>query len=58
MKFSINDFFSKCDKFPADLVTLTEEIFKGKLHFLCSENCVKALRVTKIVKKKSKFERV
>ena len=23
----------------ADLVTLTEEIFNGKLHFLCSESC-------------------
>ena len=28
MKFSI--------KFPADLVTFTEEILNGKLHFLCS----------------------
>ena len=46
MKFSINDFFSKCDqkkvkgkskKFPANLVTFTEEILNGKLHFLCSE---------------------
>ena len=46
MKFSIKGFFSKCDKirgfchilsqFPADLVTFTEEIFNGKLHFLCS----------------------
>ena len=24
-------------QFPADLVTLTEEILNGKLHFLCSE---------------------
>ena len=23
-------------QFPADLVTITEEILKGKLHFLCS----------------------
>ena len=23
-------------KFPADLITFTEEIFHGKLHFLCS----------------------
>ena len=23
----------------ADLVTFTEEIFNGKLHFLCSEFC-------------------
>ena len=25
-------------KFPADLVRLTEEILDGKLHFLCSGN--------------------
>ena len=38
MKFSIQDFFSKCDQIrrPADLVTFTEEILNGKLHFLCS----------------------
>ena len=35
MKFSIKDFFGKCDQFPADLVTFTEEILNGKLHFLC-----------------------
>ena len=35
MKFSITDFFSKCDQ-PADLVTFTEEIRNGKLHLLCS----------------------
>ena len=28
---------SHCTKFPADLVTLTEEILNGELHFLCSE---------------------
>ena len=40
MKFSIRDFFSKCDhtapqfparQFPVDLVTFTEEMFNGKL---------------------------
>ena len=31
MKFSIKDFFSKCDQ-----ITFTEEILNGKLHFLCS----------------------
>ena len=39
MKFSIKDFFSKCDpslQFPADLVTFTEDILNGKLHFLRS----------------------
>ena len=40
MKFSINDFFSKCDQirsFLMDLITFTEEILNEKLHFLCSE---------------------
>ena len=40
MKFSIKDFFSKCDHlliWSADLVTFTEEILNGKLHFLCGE---------------------
>ena len=38
MKFSIIDFLSKCDQIQktSDLVTFTEEILKGKLHFLCS----------------------
>ena len=39
MKFSIKDFFSKCEQtmqFPLDLVTFAEEILYGKLHFLCS----------------------
>ena len=35
MKFSINDFSSKCWN-PADFVTFIEEILNGKLHFLCS----------------------
>ena len=30
MKFSIKDFFSKCDQ-----TTFTEEIFNGKTHFSC-----------------------
>ena len=38
MKFSIKDFFSKCDQIRRDLVTFTEEILNGKLYFLCSEN--------------------
>ena len=42
MRFSITDFFSKCDKIrrklrePEDLVTFTEEIRNGKSYFLCS----------------------
>ena len=39
-KFTIKGFFSNCGgptpQFPADLVTYTEEILTGKLHFLCS----------------------
>ena len=34
MKFSVEDFRPQ---FAADLVTFIEEIFNGKLHFLCSE---------------------
>ena len=30
MKFSIKDFFSKCD-----------QILNGKIHFLCSDYCLK-----------------
>ena len=37
MKFFIKDCFSKILQFPADLVTFTEEILNGKLHFLCCE---------------------
>ena len=37
MKFSINDFFSNYDQNrSADLVTFTEEIVNGKLHFSLS----------------------
>ena len=36
MKFSIKDFFSKCD---LNLVTFTEEILIGKLYFLYSAVC-------------------
>ena len=38
MKFSITDFFSKCDQiqFAEALVTFTAEIRDGNFHFLCS----------------------
>ena len=42
MKFSIKDFFSKCDQFPANLITFTEEILNGNLHFLCSKRSRKS----------------
>ena len=32
MKLSIKDFFSKCDQ----MVTFTEGILNGKLHFFCA----------------------
>ena len=52
MKFSIKDFFSKCDQIhgfdqTADLVTFTEEILKEKLHFLCSVVAFKGLSVVR-----------
>ena len=37
MKFSIKDFFSKCGQICSLLVTFTEKILNGKLHFLCSD---------------------
>ena len=44
MKFSIKDYFSKCDQIRKKLWTWlqTEEILNGKLHFLCSGtfNCI------------------
>ena len=36
MKFSIKDFFSKCDHIRRDLVTFTEKVLNKKLNFLCS----------------------
>ena len=42
MKFSIKDFFGKCEE-TADLFTFTEEIFNEKLHFLCSADWAKRI---------------
>ena len=36
LKFSIKDFFGKCDQIHADLVTCIEEMLNGKLPFLFS----------------------
>ena len=44
MKFCMKDFFSKCDQIRRKLrilVTLTEEILNGKLHFLCRHSILK-----------------
>ena len=42
MKFSIKDFFSKCDqanpKETVDLIKFTEEVRNGKLQFFCSDH--------------------
>ena len=40
MKFSMKDFFSKCEnpQKTADLVTFTEKILNGKTHFSCSDS--------------------
>ena len=46
VKFSIKDFFSKCEN--ADLVTFTEEVLNGKLRFMCTDNvdrCINPERV-------------
>ena len=39
MKFSIKDFFCKCDQIRRKLLKkwITEEILNGKVHFLCSD---------------------
>ena len=37
MKFSITVFFSKFLQFSADLVIFIDEIFNGKLYFMCGE---------------------
>ena len=48
MKLSIKDFSSKQET--ADLVTFTEKILNGKLHFLCSVRCrIKARTLSKLV---------
>ena len=48
MKFSIKNFFSKCDqiKFPADLVTFTKDVLDEKLHFLCNVSVATAISDT------------
>ena len=43
MKFSIKEFFIKCEKihsFVRDLFTFAEEILNGKLQFLCSHGAM------------------
>ena len=36
MKFSIKEFFSKCDQMRSFLEKISAEIRNGKVHFLCS----------------------
>ena len=48
-----------CTKtFPADLVTFTEEIINGKLHFLCSERQQSDVRIGRFDFSISNFEHV
>ena len=50
MKFSVKNFFSKCDQIRSStLVTVIEKIFNGKLHILCSDT-------SRFSSKKSKCE--
>ena len=42
-------------QFPADLVTFTEEILNGKLHFLSSD-CQKILRETFLIRKLTDYK--
>ena len=46
MRFFFKDFFSKSDQIHSfySFVTFTEEIFNGKLHFLCCDLVLKKLR--------------
>ena len=57
MKFSIKDFFSKCDQtrsFPVNLVKFTEEILNWKLNFFCSIS----VGATRYKKKKPNFNKI
>ena len=48
MKYPIKDFLSKCDQILRkleNLVTFTEEIRNGKLHFLCNDEPVESENV-------------
>ena len=36
-------------QFPADLVTFTQEIFNGKLHFLCSDGLLARILKTELI---------
>ena len=52
MKFSIKDFFIKCNQFSADLATFTEEILNGKPHFLWRFStflCIRIIYIEKIL---------
>ena len=50
MKFSIKDFFIKCNQFSADLATFTEEILNGKPHFLWRFSTFLRIRIIYIEK--------
>ena len=39
----------QCTKIPADLITFTQEILNGKLHFLCSERNTRNSSFTRFI---------
>ena len=49
---------TKFSQFPADLVTFTEEILNGKLHFLCSKVGEKTYYIEWIIAQSELFVRV
>ena len=53
MKFSIKDLFSNVSnpREAADFVTFNEEVFNGKLHFLCSINKGNLKKITNALTK-------
>ena len=60
MKFSIKDFFRKCDQIrrTADLVTFTEEILNGKINLLYREKYKEDYqRVCKLLKPQNIYRR-
>ena len=58
MKFSITDFFSKYDQIRSFLVTFTEEISNGKLHFLCSVSYIPFTNVNFAIESFVTYEKV
>ena len=58
MKFSIKDFFGKCDQIRRNLVRFTEEILNSEPHFLCSDRFTAIPELFKKNNEKVNFHRV